>query len=181
MKRDSESAVRTTSLHPEKVIMSVSVSTSEWYYQNQSGHLKCSLFWLLYSGEFSREKTFTKFHGFVAIRKIFLCEIWGRGTFDAAKASNLRKFSPRKLYFSPICESFKFPVTVSKLHTEWSRSGVCVGRHLQPKSCHGTFLCTKNCKTQLLAVEQLLACGTSALIVTSGVSCQAQVCFILCK
>ena len=42
----------------------------------------------------------------------FLCETWECGTFGAAKASNLQSFSPRKSYFSPICESFlpwKFP------------------------------------------------------------------------
>ena len=42
----------------------------------------------------------------------FLSEIWGHGVFGAAKVSNPRKFSPRKSYFSPICESVlprKFP------------------------------------------------------------------------
>ena len=39
----------------------------------------------------------------VAICESFLCKIWA---FGAAKVNNLRKFSPRKLYFSQICESF---------------------------------------------------------------------------
>ena len=43
-----------------------------------------------------------KFRGFVAIREGFLCEIWGRGIFGVAKASNLRKFSPRKLQFAKV-------------------------------------------------------------------------------
>ena len=49
---------------------------------------------------------------FWAIRKSFLCKIWGVASFGTAKASNPRKFSPRKAYFSPIRESFlprKFP------------------------------------------------------------------------
>ena len=44
-----------------------------------------------------KEETFCEFHGFVAICKSFLHEIWGVASFGAAKASNLRKFSPRKL------------------------------------------------------------------------------------
>ena len=42
-----------------------------------------------------------KFYSFVAICKSFLHKIWGCGTFSAAKASNLRKFSPRKLLGEP--------------------------------------------------------------------------------
>ena len=64
------------------------------------------------STETFESENFRKFRGFVAIRKGFLHKIWGCGTFGAAKASNLRKFSPRKSYFSPIRESFlprKFP------------------------------------------------------------------------
>ena len=51
-------------------------------------------------------ENFHKFHGFVAIRKSFLHEIWGVASFGMAKASNPRKFSLRKTYFSPICKSF---------------------------------------------------------------------------
>ena len=46
----------------------------------------------------------------------FLREIWGVALFGTAKATNPRKFSPRKTYFSPIRESFlpqKFP-TIQK-------------------------------------------------------------------
>jgi len=49
----------------------------------------------------------------VAIRKSFLCEIWGRGTFGAAKASNLQKS-----YFSPIPESF-LPQKVPAIYGNW--------------------------------------------------------------
>ena len=55
---------------------------------------------------FEGEK-FCKFCGFVAICESFLREILGRGILGGgAKASNPRKFSSRKLYFSPICDSF---------------------------------------------------------------------------
>jgi len=67
---------------------------------------------VLYSGETFEGEKFRKFCGFVAIRKSFLCKIWGVASFGIAKASNLRKFSPRKSYFSTIHESFlprKFP------------------------------------------------------------------------
>ena len=56
---------------------------------------------LPYSRKLSREKTFEgenfcAFHGFVAICESFLHEILGVASFGAAKASNLRKFSPGK-------------------------------------------------------------------------------------
>ena len=49
------------------------------------------------------------FHSFVAICESFLWEIWG---CSILWRGNLQKFSPQKLYFSLICESFppqKFP------------------------------------------------------------------------
>ena len=57
-------------------------------------------------------ENFCKFCSFVAIHKSFLHEIWIMASFGAAKVSNPQKLSPRKSYFSPICESFlprKFP------------------------------------------------------------------------
>ena len=45
-------------------------------------------------------ENFHEFHGFVSIHKSFLREIWGVAFFGVAKASNPRKFSPRKLYFT---------------------------------------------------------------------------------
>ena len=44
--------------------------------------------------------------------KVFSAKIGGVASLGVAKASNPRKFSPLKLYFSPIRESFlprKFP------------------------------------------------------------------------
>ena len=52
------------------------------------------------------------FCGFVAICESFLREIWGVAFFGVAQVSNPRKFSLRKLYFSPIREGIlprKFP------------------------------------------------------------------------
>jgi len=48
----------------------------------------------------------------VAVHESFLHKFWGVASFAAVKASNPRNFSPRKLYFLPICEGFlpqKFP------------------------------------------------------------------------
>ena len=52
-----------------------------------------------YSGKLLREKT-CDFHGFVVICESFLCKILGVASFGMAKASNLRKFSPRKSCFN---------------------------------------------------------------------------------
>ena len=43
--------------------------------------------------------------------KVFSTKFGGMVSFGVAKVSNLRKFSPLKLYFSPICKSFlsQFP------------------------------------------------------------------------
>ena len=60
-----------------------------------------------------QEENFRKFSGYVTIREIFLREIWGVVSFGTAQASNLQKYSPWKLFFSPICKSFlphKFPM-----------------------------------------------------------------------
>ena len=48
----------------------------------------------IYYRETFEGENFHQFRDFVAIRTSFLCKIWGRGTFGAAKASKLRKFSP---------------------------------------------------------------------------------------
>ena len=59
-----------------------------------------------------RARNSHKFRSFMAILESFLCEIWGVVSFGMAKTSNSWKFSPQKLYFSPIRESFlreKFP------------------------------------------------------------------------
>ena len=47
---------------------------------------------------------FHEFRSFVAIRESFLRKILGRGVLW--HRSNPQKFSPRKLYFSPIRKSF---------------------------------------------------------------------------
>ena len=59
----------------------------------------------------------------------FLCEIWGVASFGTAKASNLRKFSPRKSYFNQFAKVFSlesFPLYgnshgVSLVHRRVSR------------------------------------------------------------
>ena len=38
--------------------------------------------------------------------KVFSMKLGSMASFGAAKVSNLRKFSQRKSYFLPICESF---------------------------------------------------------------------------
>ena len=71
-----------------------------------SKHSTWHLQLLPYSGKLSREKTFHKFCSFVAIRESFLHEIWGVASFGTAKASNPRKFSPRKSYFHQFAKVF---------------------------------------------------------------------------
>ena len=65
-----------------------------------------------YSGKLSWEKTFANFAVLLLFAKVFFATFEGVVFFGAAKASNLRKFSPRKSYLSPIRGSFlprKFP------------------------------------------------------------------------
>ena len=40
------------------------------------------------------------------LKAVCIAMLWGVASFGVAKASNPWKFSPRKSYFSPICESF---------------------------------------------------------------------------
>ena len=49
---------------------------------------------------------FREFCGFGAICETFSAKFGGVVSFGTVKASNLRKFSLQKSYFSPICESF---------------------------------------------------------------------------
>ena len=49
--------------------------------------------------ETSEGENFCEFYGYL---QKFLCEIWGMVSFGTVKASNSRKLSPRKSYFSPI-------------------------------------------------------------------------------
>jgi len=65
-----------------------------------------------FQGSLSREKTFANFTVLWLFSKIFSAKFGSVASFGAAKACNLRKISPRQLYFSPIYESFlpqKFP------------------------------------------------------------------------
>ena len=60
----------------------------------------------------SREKTFAIFAVLWLNAKVFSVKFGDVVSFGTAKASNPRKFSPRKWYYSPICESIlprKFP------------------------------------------------------------------------
>ena len=62
-------------------------------------------------GTFEGEN-FHEFRGFVAIHEAFAAKFGCMVSFGTVKASNLRKFSPQKLYFSPICKKFS-PSNVS--------------------------------------------------------------------
>ena len=65
-----------------------------------------------YSGKLLREKTFANFTVLWLFVKVFSVKFGGMASVGTAKGSNLPKFSPRKSYFSPICDSFrpqKFP------------------------------------------------------------------------
>ena len=65
-----------------------------------------------FQGNFRGRKTFVNFAVLWLSAKVFSAKFGGVASFGAAQASNLRNFSPRKSYFSPIRESFlprKFP------------------------------------------------------------------------
>ena len=55
--------------------------------------------------QLSRENV-CEFRSFVTIHKVFSAKFWGVASLGVTKASNLQKFSARKLYFSLIRESF---------------------------------------------------------------------------
>ena len=59
-----------------------------------------------YGRKLLREKTFANFAVLWPFMKVFSVKFGNMASFGAAQASNLRKFSPQKLYFLPICESF---------------------------------------------------------------------------
>ena len=61
---------------------------------------------LPYSGKLLREKTFAIFAVLWLFVKVFSTKFGGVVSFGTAKASNPRKFSPRKSHFSPISETF---------------------------------------------------------------------------
>ena len=64
------------------------------------------------SGKLSMEKTFANFVLLWLFMKVFSTKFGDVASFGTAKAGNLRKFSPRKLYYSPIRKSVlpqKFP------------------------------------------------------------------------
>ena len=67
------------------------------------GLVNRTLHMLLYSGKLSREKTSANFAVLWLFVKVFSAKFVGVASFGAAKASNPRNFSSRKLYFSPIC------------------------------------------------------------------------------
>ena len=58
------------------------------------------------SGKLLREKTFANFVVLCLFAKVFSAKFGGVASFGVAQASNPRKISPRKSYFSPIHESF---------------------------------------------------------------------------
>ena len=67
---------------------------------------------LLYSRKLSGEKTVMNFTALWLFAKVFSVKFGCVASFGVAKASNLRTFSQRKSYFSPIRVSFlpqKFP------------------------------------------------------------------------
>ena len=78
-----------------------------------------------YSGKLSREKTFVNFAVLWLFAKVFSAKFGGMASIGTVKASNLRKFSLRKSYFSPIHKSFPLSSTVqstqfSVLTNEWA-------------------------------------------------------------
>ena len=87
-----------------------------WQKQSKDVHASCStkgnrLITYCIAGNFRGRKLLQISH-FVAICVSFLCEIWRCGVLWYGKNEQSAKVLPRKLYFSPIRESFlprKFP------------------------------------------------------------------------
>ena len=61
-----------------------------------------------YSGKLSREKTFANFMVMWHFTKVFSAKFGAVGSFGLAKASNPRKFSPRKSIFHQFVKVFSF-------------------------------------------------------------------------
>ena len=83
------------------------IMNKDWKGRAQYGFTRDTVWQETFKG-----KDFHKFHGFVAVCESFFPKFGGMASFGTAKASNLQKFSSRKLYFSSIRESFlswKFP------------------------------------------------------------------------
>ena len=64
------------------------------------------VFKIPYCGKLSREKTFVNLVVLCLFAKVFPAKFGGVAPFGTAKVSNSRTFSPRKLYFPPIHNSF---------------------------------------------------------------------------
>ena len=64
------------------------------------------LIYILYIGKHLREHMFTNFAVLWLFAEVFSVKFGCVASFDVAKVSNRQKFSPRKLYFSPIQKSF---------------------------------------------------------------------------
>ena len=86
-----------------------------------------------------RGRKLCEFRVFVTIREVFSVKFGGVASFGAAKASNLQKFSPQKLYFLTNLRKFS-PSKVSRytvsyaggsskhLHVALHRTSVKLGR-----------------------------------------------------
>ena len=86
-----------------------------------------------------RGRKLSQFCGY--LRK-FLCEIWGCGILWRGKCDNPRKFSPRKSYFSPTCESFlprNFPLYGIFIHHTLPAKKTNTARLVRPLARNTTF------------------------------------------
>ena len=63
-------------------------------------------YWYRIVGNFWGEKTFANFTVLWVFVKVFSAKFVGMASVGVTKRSNPQKFSPRKSYFSPICQSF---------------------------------------------------------------------------
>ena len=106
-------------------------------------HLECVV---PYSGKLSREKTFMDFAFLWLFAKVFSVKFGGVASFGTAQASDQRRFSLRKLYFSPIhkvfsLESFLLYGIQHTVYGEWQDLGTRLGcGHLN--NCHLLKFCS---------------------------------------
>ena len=100
----------------QAILVSLSrVHSQQWYGElgsHNSSKMVFNEYLLLYSGKLSKEQTFTNLMVLWLLAKVFFAKFGDVTLFGAAKTSNPQRFSPRKSYFSQICNIFlprKFP------------------------------------------------------------------------
>ena len=105
------------------------------------------------AGNFRRRKSFANFAVLWLFAKVFYTKLGDMLSFGTARVSNPWKFSPRKSYFSPICESFvpwKFLAMQWRFHSQCGNNNVL----LFVEAC--AYQCSKHWMP--IAAQHILQC-----------------------